>query len=216
MVSYSRVRTRPGGRAAVCRRGNVHLSGDSWARPVARCGGRGPVGRDAHERGRRVSSTRTAAVASLFVLTAFMAAARPSLRGGGRRRRRGRRRPAARRARRGRSPRAPSRRPRARKPAEPADAHADAHEVGRPEALDDAPQAVVARVAAAHLEADVLPRQVELVVDDDDVRTARPSGTPPRAARSRPTGSCTSAASGARRAAPASSPRVQQPVNFAL
>ena len=51
----------------------------------------------------------------------------------------------------------------------PADAHPHPDEIRRAEAVDDAAQAVVAGVAAAQLQPHVLPGEIELVVDDDDV-----------------------------------------------
>src|SRR5262249_50804784 len=50
------------------------------------------------------------------------------------------------------------------------DAEAHAGKIWGAEALDDAANAVVARVSTAQLEAYVAPRQVELVVNDEDVR----------------------------------------------
>src|SRR6202034_1096085 len=46
----------------------------------------------------------------------------------------------------------------------------DADELRGPEALDHAPEAVVAGVAPANLHPDVLPGEIELVVEDENVR----------------------------------------------
>ena len=104
--------------------------------------------------------------------------------------RRGRRRRAARRARRRRSARAPSRRPPPRNPGGGLPIPTRTRtKSGVPRRWMMLRTPLLPAWPPPHLEAHVAPRQIELVVDDDHVRQAPPSGRPRRAARCRPTGS---------------------------
>ena len=101
-----------------------------------------------------------------------------------------------------------------RRVARMADADAQAPEIRRAELRRDVAQAVVAGDAAAELHLRLAGREIELVVDDEDLRRARSRRNAPARRPSGRTGSCTSRASASRRS-PAASRDVALELAFA-